>query len=262
MTVAPVLPHDDRGAGDVLVLLHGHPFDRRMWAPQLTSLSSGARRVIALDLPGYGQAPAASGTVRTMSELADAVLELLDALEIERFAVVGLSMGGLVAMELGLADPVRVTAVVLAATTAAPVTAAEVRQREARADELEAEGLLPLALDMAGKLFGPTARRDPDLVSEIFAMMLHAPPQGAAAALRGRAQRPSYAKLLPALRPPALVIAGDADPYADEDVVTELVDALPDPVVVRLEGVGHLPNLESTAAFDAAVTSFLATLPD
>lgn len=256
-----MLPHDDHGDGDVLVLLHGHPFDRRMWAPQLTSLSTGGRRVIAPDLPGYGQAPVAPGTVRTLPELAAAVVELLDALEVERFVVAGLSMGGLVAMELGLAAPDRVTAVILAATTAAGVDAAEVRQREARANQLETEGLLPLALDMAGKLFGPAARREPDLVSGIVAMMLHAPPEGAAAALRGRARRPPYAQLLPSLRPPALVIAGDADPFAPEPVVAELIDALPDPVVVRLPGVGHLPNLESRAAFDAAVATFLDRLP-
>jgi pimeloyl-ACP methyl ester carboxylesterase len=58
--------------------------------------------------------------------------------------------------------------------------------------------------------------------------------------------------LLPALDVPALVIAGDHDGYADEAVVAELVAALPDPDVVRLPGVGHLPNLEAAAAFDAA----------
>jgi 3-oxoadipate enol-lactonase len=56
------------------------------------------------------------------------------------------------------------------------------------------------------------------------------------------------------------VIAGDHDAYADEAVVAELVAALPDPEVVRLPGVGHLPNLEAPADFDEAVRSFAARL--
>jgi pimeloyl-ACP methyl ester carboxylesterase len=115
-------------------------------------------------------------------------------------------------------------------------------------------------LAMAAKLFGPAARRNPDTVAPVVSMMLHAPPIGAAAALRGRAERPDYRSLLPGLRVPALVIAGDHDPYADEDVVAELVAALPDPDVVRLHGVGHLPNLEAPAAFDEAVVNFATRL--
>ncbi len=56
------LAFDDRGAGSAVVLVHGHPFDRTMWAPQLESL--GRRfRVVAPDLRGYGESPATPGTV-------------------------------------------------------------------------------------------------------------------------------------------------------------------------------------------------------
>jgi 3-oxoadipate enol-lactonase len=122
-----LLAHDDAGEGPALVLLHGHPFDRRMWAPQLRSLSAGFR-VLAPDLPGYGGAPP-RGRTTTMGELADAVLDFIDALDVTRAVVVGLSMGGLVAMELGLRAPDRVVGLVLAATTAAPVTPTEVAER-------------------------------------------------------------------------------------------------------------------------------------
>lgn len=116
----PGLAYDERGEGDVVVLVHGHPFDRTLWAPQLAGLASDLR-VLAPDPPGYGQSPVRAGTV-IMRELADAVLELLDALEVKRSTIVGLSMGGLVAMELALARPARVHGVVLAATTATAVT--------------------------------------------------------------------------------------------------------------------------------------------
>jgi 3-oxoadipate enol-lactonase len=253
-----LLAHDDAGEGPALVLLHGHPFDRRMWAPQLRSLSAGFR-VLAPDLPGYGGSPPHRRKV-TMGELADAVRQLMDALDVTRAIVVGLSMGGLVAMELGLRAPDRVDGVVLAASTAAPVTPTEAAQRRKTADRLERDGMLDLALEMAARLFGPAARQNPDIVEPVLSMMLHTPPAGAAAALRGRAERPDYRALLPGLRVPALVVAGDHDAYADEGVVAELVAALPDPDVVRLPGTGHLPNLEAPADFDEAVRRFASRL--
>jgi 3-oxoadipate enol-lactonase len=206
-----------------------------MWAPQVRSLSADFR-VLAPDLPGYGGSPPAGRKV-TMGELGEAIGRFMDALDVPRAVIVGLSMGGLVAMELGLRAPDRVDGIVLAATTAAPVTPAEAAERRAVADRLERDGMLDVALEMGAKLFGPAARRDPDIVEPVLSMMLHAPPAGAAAALRGRAERPDY-----------------------RAVVAELVAALPGPDVVRLPGVGHLPNLEAQAAFDAAVRRFASRL--
>jgi 3-oxoadipate enol-lactonase len=163
-----------------------------------------------------------------------------------------------VAMELGLGHPERVTGLVLAATTAAPPGPEDARARRATAEQLERDGMLDHALDMAGRLFGPRARRDPALVEPILHMMLHAQPAGAAAALRGRAERPDYARLLRDLRMPALVVAGDRDAFAGEEVVEQLAGALPDRDVLRLPGVGHLPNLEAQEQFDEAVRAFVA----
>jgi 3-oxoadipate enol-lactonase len=248
------IAYEEAGAGPALILVHGHPFDRSMWRLQLASLADDLR-VVAPDLPGYGASPPRGPKV-TMPEFAAAVLELADRLGLGRFAVAGLSMGGLVAMELGLRAPERVAGVALVATTAAPATAAEAADRRALADRIERDGILDLALDMAGKLFGPAARRDPGVVEPIVSVMLRTPPAGAAAALRGRAERPDYSTLLRELRVPSLVIAGDRDAYADEAVVAQLVGALPAPEVLRLPGIGHLPNLEAPAAFDAALRAF------
>lgn len=250
------LDFDEQGAvGPALVLVHGHPFDRTMWTGQVEGLS-GQLRVIAPDLPGYGESRPREHTM-TMGALAGAVVELLDELAVDRAVVCGLSMGGLVAMELGLHHPERVQGLVLAATTAAPVTPEEARIRRDTAERLERDGMLDHALEMAGRLFGPRARRDPDLVEPVIGMMLHAQPHGAAAALRGRAERPDYARLLPELRVPSLVIAGEEDAFAGEAVVAQLVEALPDPEVLRLPGVGHLPNLEAPREFDATVRDFV-----
>lgn len=170
------LAYEERGAGEAIVLIHGHPFDRRMWRPQLDTLSD-AYRVVAPDLPGYG-ASALRGETITMRALADSVVELLDQIEIGRALFVGLSMGGLVAMEIGLAYPERAYGLVLAATTAAPVTPEEAAARQAVAADLEQNGMLTVALEMAGRLFGAEARRTPAVVLSVFEMMITAQPKG------------------------------------------------------------------------------------
>ena len=120
--MAPVdLAHDDVGDGPVVVLIHGHPFNRGMWAPQLAALRDRFR-VIAPDLRGYGDSPVTPGTM-TMAQLAADVSRLLDGQGIARAALVGLSMGGLVVMELAAAQPERWWAYGFIATTAQRLTA-------------------------------------------------------------------------------------------------------------------------------------------
>jgi pimeloyl-ACP methyl ester carboxylesterase len=111
-------------------------------------MSSGAilahdDRGVAPDLPGYGASPPGPPKI-TMRELADTVLGLMDAVEIERATIVGLSMGGLVAMELALAHPERLSGIVLVATTAAPVTPDEPRPAGPKQTRSSGTGCLPL----------------------------------------------------------------------------------------------------------------------
>ena len=115
-----------------------------MWWPQLTPLVDAGFRVVAPDLRGYGASRATGGTV-AMSELAADVAGLLERMGIDTAAVVGLSMGGLVAMELALAGPSRFWALGLVATTAQPVTDEEASQRRAMAATIEERGIDPLA---------------------------------------------------------------------------------------------------------------------
>jgi pimeloyl-ACP methyl ester carboxylesterase len=247
------LAHDDVGEGPSVVLIHGHPFNRSMWAPQLAALR-GSFRVIAPDLRGYGDSPVTSGTV-PMARLAADVSRLLDRKNIPTAALAGLSMGGLVVMELAAAQPERWWAYAFIATTAQRVTADERATRQASARIMEEQGMPPVAVQMASRLFGPAP--DAELKRSIMAMMLATRPQGAAAAVRGRAERPDYQPVLKSLTAPALVCTGDRDSYSTAEVTAELVSCLHDPEVVLMDGVGHLPNLERPGDFNEHLRDFL-----
>jgi pimeloyl-ACP methyl ester carboxylesterase len=236
-----------------VVLVHGHPFDRSLWRPQVSALAN-AFRVVAPDLRGFGESPVTAGVV-TISDHADDVEDLLASLGVEQAAVVGLSMGGLVAMELVTRRPERWWALGLVATTAEPTTAHERSVRLERADQIERDGMKVLIEYMHGGLYG--SRATPAIRESVDAMMARAPATGAASALRGRAERPDYRARLAAVDLPAFVCTGSDDPWSDAAVTAEIVAHLRHPETLLLEGVGHLPNLEAEEPFNSALIDFL-----
>jgi pimeloyl-ACP methyl ester carboxylesterase len=96
-----MLAHDRIGQGPPLVLLHPLGADRHVWEP-LIPLLAGHRDVIALDLPGFGASPPLEKETPTPRALAAAVTEHLAAIDVSRPHVAGNSLGGWVALELGL----------------------------------------------------------------------------------------------------------------------------------------------------------------
>jgi 3-oxoadipate enol-lactonase len=158
-------------------------------------------------------------------------------------------------MELAVSYPERCWALGLVATTAEPVTAQERATRFQRADAVERDGMNVLVEYMHTGLYGPSC--PPAVRERIDAMMAAAPPAGATAALRGRAERPDYPPLLADLKIPAFVCAGTADPWSTPAVTTEIVSCLKQPELTVFDDVGHLPNLEAEGEFNQALGQFL-----
>jgi pimeloyl-ACP methyl ester carboxylesterase len=105
------LAHDRVGSGPAIVMLHPLGADRHVWAPIVERLR-GERELITVDLPGFGASRALSGETPTPRALAGAVAGLIEALELDRPHVVGNSLGGWVALELGLRGATRSTSAI------------------------------------------------------------------------------------------------------------------------------------------------------
>ncbi len=113
-TAAGDLYYETQGSGDdVLVWLHGFGCSLRSFDDVLPLVEG--HRSIAIDLPGFGRSAAAGGECH-VPDLARAVLDVLDALAVERFAILGHSMGGAVALRLAVDHPERVNALIGLAT--------------------------------------------------------------------------------------------------------------------------------------------------
>jgi len=248
----------DRGSGLAVVFVHGHPFDQSMWDAQVEALS-WRYRVVTLDLRGYGASEVPDVDATTLETMARDVCGLLDHLRVERAVVVGLSMGGQVAMAFADMFPERLAGLVLAATFAEADTPEGAAARRAMAERFVQEGSVLPGGEMVPKLLAAASvKRDPQLAVKVFTMIANAPPAGAAAALRGRALRKDYNETLRGVRVPALIVAGTEDQYSSVERARQMQEAIPGARLEVFEGVGHLPNLEDADRFNAVLHEFLA----
>ncbi|TXL69880.1 alpha/beta fold hydrolase [Vineibacter terrae] len=254
------ISYDDIGHGeDVLVLLHGHPFDRSMWRPQCDALGGKRWRLIVPDLRGYGESTVTPSTT-TLDMLAHDVAALLDHLGIDAAVIGGLSMGGQIVMAFCHLYPQRVRGVVLAATFPQAETDDGKQVRNTMADRLLRDGMEGYAAEVLPRMVAPrTLAARPDIAAHVLGMMRGAHPIGAAAALRGRAERPCYDAVLSALPVPALIVVGDEDAFTTRADAERMHTLITGSTLVWMPGVGHMPNLEHADAFNAALESFLLT---
>ncbi|GLW33275.1 alpha/beta hydrolase [Actinoplanes regularis] len=250
--------YDDAGSGPAFVLVHGHPFDRSMWWPQLTALTAHGYRVITADLRGYGRSTVVPG-LTTLETFARDTFALIDHLRIEEEVVLGgLSMGGQIVMECYRLFSERIAGLLLADTFPQGETPEGHANRNQAADRLLAEGMGWYATENLSKMmaaYNVTAM--PQVAEHVSRMMLNTSPEGAAAALRGRAERQDYQKLLTTVSVPTLIVVGRDDeftPVADAELMHRLI---PESMLSVIDDAGHLPNLEQPAAFNAALREFL-----
>ena len=251
------LAYDDAGSGLPVVLLHGFPFDRTMWREQAGALED-SYRVVAPDLRGLGETAAGVEPAATMEEMAQDVAALLDELKIARCVLGGLSMGGYVALAFYRLFPRRVRALLLADTRPQADTEEGKRTREETAERILEAGMSTLADAQLPKLLAHTTHmKHPQVVERVREMILRTDPKGAAAALRGMAQRRDQTRLLADILQPTLVVVGSEDqitPPADAETMRREIRGSRLEVI---EGAGHVSNLERPAEFNAALSKFL-----
>lgn len=253
------LAYDDAGSGPPLVFLHGFPFNRTMWQEQREAFTE-RHRIISLDLRGHGETDIGPSPA-TMEEMALDVGALLDKLEIERASLVGLSMGGYVALAFCRHLPLRVRALVLADTRAQADTEEAKASRSAQAAQILREGMEPITDNFLQKQLAPeTIAKRPNIVRRVKEMIVGTKPEGAAAALEGMAQRQDQRSFLPRIIAPVLIIVGREDtitPVADAELMHREIGGSRLEII---EAAGHLSNLEQPEEFNRALSRFLADL--
>ena len=250
------IAYDDVGSGPSVVLLHGYPFNRSMWRDQLVELQQH-HRVIIPDLRGHGES-AVTESPATMQRMAGDVASLLETLNISRATIGGLSMGGYVALAFYRLFPLRVRSLLLADTRAQEDTEEAKQNREKQAEKALQEGMEGIADALLPKLLAAqTVAKRPEIVKRVRKMIVETAPEGAAAALRGMAQRQDQSSFLSRIIAPTLIIVGSEDaltPLADAEVMHSEIGGSRLQVI---EGAGHVSNIENPEEFNKALVKFL-----
>lgn len=256
------IAYRDTGAGLPIVFLHGHPFNQSMWDPQVSALAPH-HRAITFDLRGYGASEVPASDSTTLETMADDINGLLGHLDLDKAVVVGLSMGGQIAMAFAEKYPQRLAGLVLAATFPQADSSDAAHARRATADRYLNEGSVLPGAEMLPKLLAPASvKRDPALAVRVYTMIAHTPSAGAAAALRGRSYRKDYTASLKKIAVPTLIVVGTQDGYTTVATATRMQEAIPGARLEVFEGIGHLPNLEAPDRFNTVLLDFLASLQE
>jgi pimeloyl-ACP methyl ester carboxylesterase len=253
----------DCGSGPAVVLLHGMAASWQWWLENIPALAQH-HRVIAVDLPGFGnseQLPAPT----EMATHARTVLDLLAQLDIESATISGHSMGGLVAMEMFVADPRRVRSLILVDSGGVPMSERRLalvlvllricggilRRRVIRSALATKPWVRRLALR--------AAFRDPRVMSAELAAktmpVFGGPGFVDAVAAAGRAVRATVPE---AIICPVLLMWGEKDVIAPPWCAQQMHDRLPDSELVVFAGAGHTLMIEFPDRFNDLALRFMA----
>jgi pimeloyl-ACP methyl ester carboxylesterase len=250
----------DEGDGHPIVFLHGLGGCWRDWEPQLESLSDRFRCVV-IEHRGHGRSDATAGAYSTGLFAADAA-EACRQLSIDHAYVVGLSMGGMIAQALTVAEPGLVDALVLCDTSAwLPTRASEALAEMARGvrDDGFADARRGPDLERATVAWSRyTLEHQPHVARNNMREAAGTNPEAWARAAQALIEHDTRADLH-RITAPTLLVWGDEDGLipAGRRTSDPLLEGLPDARLVVIPDAGHVVNLEQPAAFDEAVLAFL-----
>ena len=255
--------HELAGDGPPVVLVHEGICDARMWEPQWSSFPP-AHRTVRLDLRGFGRSPIPP---EPFSHAAD-VAELLDRLELGPAAIVGVSAGGLVALDLALARPDLVSALVLVGSALDEHEWSDEMESFDEAEEAALErGDLDLAVELNLRMWVDGPHRDPgevdpalrgrvaEMQRRAFELQLAAGEAAEDELLSG-----GVAGRLGEVAVPTLVIVGELDLDDMQAIAARLEDEIPGADGARIDATAHVPSMERPQQFDRLVLGFLARL--
>ena len=249
-----------------VVLVHGTSASLHTWEGWVRALKS-RRRVITFDLPGFGLTGPFAGQYTPDDYSGDAyarfVLDLLDALKLQRVVIGGNSLGGEVAWRTAFLAPQRVAQLILVDASGPAFTPISIPLgfRIARIPVLNRIGeyLLPRPLVAQGlaDVYGDPSKVTPDLVDRYYELTLR---EGNRRALALRVQHlvaGAQSERIATLKLPTLILWGSLDKLIPPAIAREFQQQIAGSQLVMLEGLGHVPHEEDPARSVQPVLGFL-----
>ena len=250
---------DSDGQGPAVILIHGLGLDRFLWTPFVAPLAQQAR-VIRYDILGHGEAPSLTEPV-ALTDFDAQLIDVMDALAVERAVLVGFSLGGVIARATASFHPDRIAGLVLLNTIARrpPDIRRQVLDRADRLDAGESESLAEEAIE---RWFTPAFRKTrPDVIDQVLDRLSRNDPNSYRHAYRLFAETDAAIESLHAgIGVPTLVVTGEDDRNSTPDMAREIASALPHGEWNVLPGLRHMGLVEAPEAFLDLIVPFLKSV--
>lgn len=240
----------------VIIFIHGFPFNKEMWNRQLAALSESFR-VIAYDVRGHGNSY--SGTDDFSIELfVNDLLLLMDALEIEKTTLCGLSMGGYIALKAMENFPHRFDSLVLCDTSCA-ADSPEAKEKRMKAIEIIMEnGVAKFADDSLKNFFAPESFiKKKEVIAEVREIMVNTTEKSVIKTLLALSRRLETCSTLCKIKVPVLILVGEEDKITPPEAAQFMQNEIHGSVMSVIENAGHLSNLENPDQFNEQLIKFL-----
>lgn len=237
-----------------MVLLHPFPLDASFWGPMWRELDADVT-LLTPEFPGFGAAAAQSAP--TIAGFATAVAELIGTEDAGPAIVVGLSLGGYVALALAVEHPAAVAALVLANTRAEADDADARRAREQAIDTVRIDGLDTYLADLLPRVLSPSAGTE--VWERAHAIAEGQDDESVCAALEALRDRPDRTGDLAGIGARTVVIGGEDDVVTPRAAVAALAHGIPSATLEMIPGAGHLSALERPVEFAEILARMLPT---
>lgn len=252
--------YDDLGAGVIpVIFIHGFPFNKSSWRPQLDFLKE-TNRVIAYDIRGFGSS---SGNDKNLSMalFADDLISFMDALKIKKAIVCGLSMGGYILLNAVHSYPERFEGIIFSDTQCIADSIEAKEKRYKTIQQIEAAGTKEFAAGFIKNVFSKDSFVErPEIVESINRIVLSTKQETIIAALKALAARDETCSILKEIKVPSLILCGSEDivtPPAQSEFLSKNIK---NSVLHIIEKAGHMSNLEQPDEFNRHLAEFITDL--
>jgi 3-oxoadipate enol-lactonase len=255
-----IINYNDLGEGKLpVIFIHGFPFDQSSWKFQLDYLQQYTR-VITYDIRGFGKSTS-SDEKTTIPLLADDLIKFMDALQIPKAIICGLSMGGYILLNALHRYPERFAAIILSNTQCIADSAEAKEKRQKNIHLIESGGIATYTENMIQNLFyAESLTKKPDAITFIRKIMLSTSSTTLTDTLRALAHREEMCYTLSTISIPTLIISSKEDKSIPFQQSSFMHQQIPRSIIQFIDKAGHLPNLEQPEEFNRLIKDFAMSM--
>jgi len=253
--------YNDEGqeGSPVIIFIHGFPFNKSMWDKQIEVLKNNYR-VIAYDVRGHGSSDVGTG-IYSIELFVNDLINLMEALKIDKAILCGLSMGGYIALRAIENYPDHFDALILCDTNCIADTSEVKEKRMKTIENIKKDGVEAFAEDSLKNLFAPESFTSKEAeIASTREMIVNTSKKTLYKTLRAFYERKETCSSLPNIKVPVLIMVGNEDKITPPAAAQLMHEKIEDSILCILEQAAHLSNLENPTEFNNQLEKFVSTV--